>query len=334
MPQFTNTDKTLHGKNARDTLEEIFSECKKFKYIKEVLKDYRCGYEEYDNRQFYCNFVIVFKDDTKWIVNITTSFRSDRLKGNQWDTYNIKEIDPSINYSILVYPDDLSKDLKDDFIAYKMRILNHQHFSAIDNIVGQGELFELIENYANGNLKIGARKDIEGNNFESLVAKILSSRLNFVKWTENKPTDVGFQFDVFERIVDCFGLDRSDVAGIRATCDKKEIGRLTSGGTAKTDIIVSAELKNGEILNFTISCKKTSAETVAVGEFKADDIADILDPCNGRLRELLLNFQAAGSFDRFGGENSLALEKEIKPYIGRLFDFLIYGTGGKEREWN
>jgi len=123
MAQFTNADKTIHGKNAKDTLEEILLECKKYSYIKEIVKDYRCGYAEYDDKQFYCNFVIIFQDDTKWIVNITTSFRSDRLKGNQWDSYNIKEIDQSINYSVLVYPDDLSDDDKEDFITYKFRIM-------------------------------------------------------------------------------------------------------------------------------------------------------------------------------------------------------------------
>ena len=97
MPQFSNSDKQEHGKNAKDALEQILLECKKFSYIKEIETDYRCGYAEYDNKQFYCNFVITFQDDTKWIVNITTSFRSDRLKGNQWDSYNIKEIDSSIS---------------------------------------------------------------------------------------------------------------------------------------------------------------------------------------------------------------------------------------------
>ena len=73
MPQFSNSDKQEHGKNAKSALESILLECKNYAYIKEIIKDYRCGYAEYDNAQFYCNFVIVFQDDTKWIVNITTS---------------------------------------------------------------------------------------------------------------------------------------------------------------------------------------------------------------------------------------------------------------------
>ena len=61
MPKFSNSDKQEHGKNAKSALESILLECKNYAYIKEIIKDYRCGYAEYDNSQFYCNFVIVFQ---------------------------------------------------------------------------------------------------------------------------------------------------------------------------------------------------------------------------------------------------------------------------------
>ena len=329
MAQFSNADKTLHGKNARDTLEDILLECKKYSYIKEVIKDYRCGYAEYDDKQFYCNFVIVFQDDMKWIVNITTSFRSDRLKGNQWDTYNIKEIDHSISKSVLVYPDDLSEDDKDDFLAYKFKIVNHVHFSAIDEIVGQGELFEMIENYANGKLSTGVKKDKQGNNFESYIASILSSGANLKKWNGNDPTAVGMQFDVFENIVRCFALDKSKVVGIKATSDKKEIGNLLTSGSPKTDIIVTVFLKNDETEHFTISCKKTSAKSVSVHQYTADAFADVLDSKNEKLRNLLNEFQKVGNLRDYGEENAENLRNELKPHLKTLVRWVIGGYGGK-----
>ena len=329
MPQFSNSDKQEHGKNAKSALESILLECKNYAYIKEILKDYRCGYAEYDNAQFYCNFVIVFQDDTKWIVNITTSFRSDRLKGNQWDTYNIKEIDPSISKSVLVYPDDLSQDDKDDFLLYKFKIINKKNFSAIDDIVGQQELFELIENYANKNLSVGVKKDLQGNNFESYISTVLSNEKNLEKWKTLNPKLVGIHYDFFEKILFCFNLDKTTVSKINATSDKKVIGNLKTSGSPKTDIIVTVILKNGTEKHFTISCKKTNAKSVSVHQYTSDAFADVLDSENEKLRTLLQKFQENGNLRDFGDENSIALRDELKPHLEKLVRWVIGGYGGK-----
>ena len=329
MAQFSNSDKQAHGKNAKDSLESILLECKNYAYIKEVIKEYRCGYAEYDNTQFYCNFVIVFQDDTKWIVNITTSFRSDRLKGNQWDSYNIKEIDPSISKSVLVYPDDLSQDDKDDFISYKYKILNKIHFSAIDEIVGQSELFELIENYTNKNLSVGVKKDIQGNNFESYIATILSNEKNLEKWWTENPTLVGTHYDHFLKILHCFNLDKTKVSKIEATADKSIIGNLLTSGSPKTDIIVTVTQKDKTLHQFTISCKKTNAKSVSVHQYSADAFADVLDSENKTLRALLQKFQEVGNLRDFGSENATALKKELHPYLQKLVRWVIGGYGGK-----
>lgn len=327
--QFTNSDKQEHGKNAKDALEEILNECKKYTYIKEIIKDYRCGYEKYDNKQFYCNFVIIFQDNSKWIINITTSFRSDRLKGNQWDSYNIKEIDNSINKSILVYPDDLSQNDKDDFITYKLKIKNHIHFSAIDEIVGQGELFELIENYANKNLSVGVKKDKQGNIFEDYISQILSNEINFNKWKFNDPKAVGVQYNFFETIIEKFNLDKNIVSKISATSDKKIIGNLATSGNPKTDIIVTVVKNDNSIENFTISCKKTAAKSVSVHQYSADAFVDVLDENNSKLRTLLNEFQKNGNLRDFGEENIKLLSQEIKPYLKKLTEWVIGGNGGK-----
>lgn len=327
--QFTNSDKQEHGKNAKKALEKILHECKKYTYIKEIIKDYRCGYEKFDDKQFYCNFVIIFQDNTKWIINITTSFRSDRLKGNQWDSYNIKEIDNSISKSVLVYPDDLNQDDKNDFISYKLKIENHIHFSAIDEIVGQGELFELIENHANKNLSVGAKKDKQGNNFEDYISSLLSNESNFKKWKYRDPKAVGVQFDFFELIVNKFGLNKDTTSEISATSDKKIIGNLVTSGKPKTDIIVTVKSVNDSIDYYTISCKKTSEKSVSVHQYSADSFADVLDDNNNILRSLLLEFQKVGNLRDFGDENKKLLSKEIKPYLKHLVEWVIGGNGGK-----
>jgi len=334
MTQFSNSDKQEHGQSAKEALEAILLECKKYSYIKEIIKGYRCGYKKYDKKQFYCNFLIVFQDDTKWIVNITTSFRSDRLKENQWDTYNIKEIDPSISMSILVYPDDLSEKDKDDFISYKYRIINKIHFSAIDDIVGQKELFELIENFANKNLTTGKRKDKQGNNFESYLANVFQDKNNLTRWKTSSAKLVGLHYDFFEKALSTFSVDKKQVTYIEATADKKVIGTLLTSGQPKTDVIVTVYFEDASTKCFTISCKKTNANSVGVHEYSADAFADVLDECNENLRRLLKEFQRVSSLSNFGEENASLLTKELKPYLRQLVRWVIGGYGGKYRNIN
>ena len=331
MAQFSNSDKQEHGQNAQSTMEELLRKCEEFSYIKETIKDYRCGYEGFSGSQFYCNFLIVFQDDSKWIIKITTSFRSDRIKGNQWDSFNIKEIDPSISKSVLVYPDDLPETEKEKFIVHKLKILNHLHFSSIDDIVGQNELFELIENYAYKDLKPGSRRGKAGNKFEDYIANILSYQQNLDKWNTENPKLVGMQYNFFEKIFTKFGIKRNEFVKIEATSDKKAIGRLSSGGNVKTDIIVTCYKDDETVENFTISCKKTQKDEVAVGEYKADDYADVLDSENKELRNLLYIFQDNPTLGNFGKENGEKLEKEIKPYLQKLIKFVIGGYGGKNQ---
>lgn len=328
MKQFSNSDKQEHGQNAKNVLEAILLECKNYAYIKKIIKDYRCGYYKYDNTQFYCNFVIVFRNNEKWIVNITTSFRSDRVKGNQWDSYNIKQIDSSISKSVLVYPDGLPQDEKDNFIAHNLKILNKIHYSAIDTIVSQSELFEMIENFANGHLSVGVKKDIQGNNFELYIANILSNGENFKKWVTADPKIVGMYYDVYEKILRCFKFDKRKVSKITATADKTIIGTLLTSGSPKTDIIVTIFGQNDERKFFTISCKKTSAKSVSVHQYSADAFADVLDKSNAQLRSLLQKFQKVGNLRDFGHDNAKALKKELQPHLKKLVQWVIGGYGG------
>ena len=72
MPQYSNRDKQERGQNAKNSLESILVECQKYSYITNVEKEFRCGYKEFDQSQFYSNFLISFKDNSNWILYTTT----------------------------------------------------------------------------------------------------------------------------------------------------------------------------------------------------------------------------------------------------------------------
>ena len=87
------------------------------------------------------------------------------------------------------------------FQAYRLKILNHVHYSAIDDVVGQTELYELIQAYATKDLSNGQKKDLIGNDFEATIASILSNRENYEKWVSGDRVKVGVQYNYFEKIV-------------------------------------------------------------------------------------------------------------------------------------
>lgn len=332
MLELDNSDRAQHGYNAKDSLEQIIKECKAKSYIKDYEKGYRCGYADYDDSQFFCNFLITFKNGTKWIINITTSLR-DRVKMQQWDCYHIKKIEKSISKSILTYPDELELKELEAFQSYRLKILNHVHYSAIDEVVGQTELYELIQSYAIKELSNGQKKDLVGNDFELSIASILSNRENFEKWVSGDRIKVGVQYKLFEKIVNFFNLDKESVKGVEATADKNVIGNLASSGMPKTDVIVYVYYKDSarDVEHFTISCKKTNERAVSVHQYSADAFADALNPSDIELRRLLNEFQVYGNLRDFGDNNKVLLTKALQTYKKNLIRWVLGGFGGKNQ---
>ncbi len=326
---FTNADKQQHGQSAQDSLENILKRCVDVGYLKCLHGNYRIGKVGYSNKaQFYTPFLIEFQDGSKWALFTTTSMRTDRIKGQQWDALNLKEIDNNISSVYLVYPDGIPHAGKAEFVRQNNKYVNHEEYSAIDAVVSQDEICNMIEEYAIKDLSTGQIKDIQGNSFENRIAAILSYAQNLYKWKNDTATIEGMHYDVFENIVNCFELDTAHTQSISATSDKKVIGRLPSGGNPKTDVLVTVKKDDGTTDNFTISCKRSSDKSVSVHQYTADAFADVLDQQNARLRHLLKLFQESGSLSAFGEANCEALTTEIAPYINKLSLWVLGGQGG------
>ncbi len=326
---FTNADKAQHGQSAQDSLESILKRCVDIGYLHCFYNNVRIGKEGYSNTaQFYAPFVVEFFDGTRWAVFTTTSMRTDRIKGQQWDAFNLKDIDASITGVYLVYPDGISPDAKAEFVRQNNKYTNHIEYSAIDSVVSQEEICNMIEEYAIKDLSAGQIKDKQGNSFEGRIAAILGYDQNIVKWKSKSDTIVGMHYEIFETIVHCFSLNADYTKTIHATSDKVIIGKLPSGGNPKTDVLVTVENVDGTTSTYTISCKRSSDTSVSVHQYTADAFADVLDKQNKRLRHLLKLFQESGSLAAFGESNCAALTDEIRPYVDKLSLWVLGGQGG------
>ena len=324
----SNAEKSKHGANAQNNLECILQLHIKNGYIVKYEKDFRVGKSGYANEeQFYAPFIIEFKDGQRWILYSTTSMRTDRIKGEQWDAYNIMDIDETVVKALLIYPDGVTEKEKRAFVKQNAKYANGVEYSAIEAVMSQDALSNAIEIEALSDLEVGAVKDIQGKQFEIRIASILSSADNIHKWKTNDPTAVGYHYSMFETIVNALGLVNSRVTSISARTGSEEQLRLPSGGNPKTDILITVE-SNGETEYYSLSCKRSSEATVAVHQYNADTFSRVLNPSDENLNKWLHEFQKHGSMKHMGADACIELEKALKPYVRKLVLWVLGGIGG------
>lgn len=325
----SNSNRNKRGNSLKTVLTYMMELCKDLNYIKDYQKDYQLGMPDYtDQNQFKAPYLIEFNDNTEWIVYTTTSLR-DRIKEQYWDAYNLKNLNGNITEAYLVYPDTLDSNEKNKFIAKNNKIQNMGEFSSLEALVSQDSFFNRIESYALKNLSANQQREKKGNNFEKRVAITLSNPCNLEKWKTQDDMLEGLHYNIFEKIITCFNLDRSNVESISSTSDKAIIGLLPSGGPVKTDVLTEVKYSDESKEYFTISCKRSSSSSVSVHQYSADTFADVLDSNNSELRRTLNEFQSKGNIRDMDKNDISILENELQPHIPTLCKWALGGIGGE-----
>lgn len=330
-----NLDKNIRGNSARKALKDLIELSKVSGYITNYVENYKIGRPGYsDQNQFKTPFLIEFNVNNKWIIFSTTSIR-DRVKEQYWEAYNFKELDKNIVKAFLVYPDSINEKEKKSAVSKNLKIQNNGEYSTLDGIISQEELYGLIETEGLKNKSNGQALDAKGNNFEKRIVAILKNKSNLEKWKGINNRD-GVNYEIFSKILDVFKLNSETLINIDASCDKKTIGLLPSGGAPKTDVLVTITFSDNTKKLFTISCKRSGNSSVSVHQYAADVFADVLDKENGELRKLLKLFQEKGNKRDMGEENAKKLAEELEPYNKKLALWALGGIGGlgnPEKQW-
>lgn len=325
----SNQYKSKHGANAQNNLSKLLGLCLARQYIQRYEKEFRAGYSDYANpAQFYAPFIIEYHNGEKWLLYSSTSLRTDRIKGNQWDAYHLKKIDKTITKAILVYADSCEEGERSKFIQQRNKYLNKFEYSALDDILNHSELMAAIERHYTHGLNIGKAKDIIGRTFEERVSFCLSYPENLRKWKGIEVGLTGLDYSIFTMVLEGLRVDHQQVQTIRATTSPNVIGKLPSGGNPKTDILLDIEFIHGGVETFAISCKKSSDKKVSVHQYTAESFSQVLDPKNQELRGLLDEFQKNPSLRAFGMDNGRKLEEVLKPYHQKLNEWVLAGIGG------
>jgi len=324
MEKRENAEKNEHGSKAIDSLELMIDSLQKRDYIVHYEKKYRLADPNYEEEQFYFQFLIEFHDTEQWILHSTTSIR-ERVTEQQWNSEHIKRLNAYVKKAYIVVPDRLSEKERQNAENYNNKIIEGRIFSALDGVITQEEAYRRVELKAHSLLDSGRSQALRGLHFEHKVVDALNNTQNLERWKNTSNTAVGYLYSLFSDIMSKLGINKNEVLQVWATSD---IPRLPSGGMPKTDVYLEIDTITGK-QRYCFSCKRSNAEWVSVHEYTADAFAEVLNPNDGELRSLLIEFQDAGGIRAMNNGSAVRLEQRLSLYREKLSDWVVGGIGGE-----
>ena len=141
-----NKIKSIKGIVCKQLLLNSLIDLQQKKVIAYCETQYRDGYADFSTNQFFAPFLVEFTNGEMWILFSTNSIRTDRVCIQQWNSYHIKNIRPSVSKSFLVIPNEIVNNKKEFEIAmsYNEKIYNNEIFSSIDGVYLQEQIIEKI----------------------------------------------------------------------------------------------------------------------------------------------------------------------------------------------
>ena len=338
----SNRLKQLAGSDLKNELKASFDDL----IVKKMILSYQTdenfkhqGYE-YPN-QYLINFVLKTLDNKYILIRSTTSFRLDRYKQSAYDIGGVlknSEISSDVVASIILVPD--SELGSTSFINFRNNIQKGVTFSPASHLMVISEFYTFLEN-----LKASVESEVDES--ESFIVSVVPVKDGSYygkagnaqeKEVVNILNDKGFLLEykagtcknkIFNSVMDQLcreSLIKGDIFLISATDTVK---KLRSGGNAKTDVIITIETINGQIIE-TISVKNSSANVVSCHDYKAEDFIRVLNVKDTKLEDYLALYQeypTYSDFEKNMPENySLDdFEKLFKPYKDKLTEWALTG---------
>ena len=323
----TNSGKRQIGDDAQNVIEGYLSQVKQAGFIQDFVSNYYAGYAGKEKKQFYAPFLVELKSGEKWIIYSTTSLR-DRIKGCYWDAENLIAADETIKTAYIVYLDGISDKEKKRFEKLRKRIKEGKIYCPISDVLPFSEFQNLMRGIGTEGKSSGYVKGADGRAFEARVASALRNKANLRVLKGKTGDSMTSDMEILEAFLDAIGVKPADVSYILAYSDSDHIKKLPSGGPPKTDVLCYIVKTDGTQIVETISCKNTDGDSVSVGQHKADDICDAIDPSNDELRNLLNKWQIEGTLSAFSEADSARLTELLNPLMEKFCNYVIGGVGG------
>lgn len=143
-----NRLKSLNGIISKSSLLNILKDLQDNQKISSCSSNFRCGYPNGYEDQFFAPFYIEFINGKAWVIFSTNSIRTDRISIQQWNAENIKRIKQNVEKAYVIVPDSVLENEKErrEVEKYNQKIMSGEYYSAIDYIFYQKEFEKIVQN--------------------------------------------------------------------------------------------------------------------------------------------------------------------------------------------
>jgi hypothetical protein len=317
-----NQLKALAGAALDDFVNEQLEIIKSEGIIKDFRKKVSFNHVDYGyEKQFLANFLIETLEEKFIVIRRSNSFRNDRAKTGFYDIDGIcnhSSFSGDIVASIYLVPDTEMEN--SDFVNIRQKIKNKEYYCPATHLLTitefmsfmEGHKYEVLnseDNYQEqsnaiseeeieylGLIKDGSYYGKKGNAYERLIVAVLSNNLNLIKFRDKSLDSRNIYGKILNRILKDKNEEAEDLVRVSAT---NSAPPLMSGGSPKTDIIITIETMNGRKIKETLSLKNTSQKKVSCHDYPAADFVRVLDCVDSKLAEYFNYFQRSPSLSAF-----------------------------------
>lgn len=320
-----NREKARNGMDARLALSEVLRDLMERGAIVSHNANPTYGYEGYDNAQFKADDEIVLANGSRCVLYSTSSIRSDRVKGQQWDAFNIKQIEPGIHYAFIVVPDESA--VAGSF-SFRERIRSGDLFSAIDDILSIEDFHDLgMEKAFSG--PGATTREVASEDPLRLFCSIVCEESNLDRYNGTS-LYVGFHYTLFRQCMVLLGIQPEHASILQAAPSPTKT--LARSVLAKS-VIVRALRDSVPYASYRVSVFEALSASQIMCESSAHTIVNALDPENYELLDLLVQLQDRGT-SSLSPEQQERLSEHLVPLRRRLYSWVFRGCplagGGEE----
>ncbi len=295
-------------------------------------------------KQFLANFVVETNNGKYIIVRSSTSFRSDRAKIGFYDLEGIikhSELSKNIISTVYLVPDNQSKER--DFINIRSLINNRKYYCPASHLITVSEFVKFLKEYETdflAKVELGTKKKSQakmstergrelsnrGKDFENNIVDMLNESKNFKEFINATLDKENIFKKILDKLLEKNAYLKNDIIKISAT---NTVPLLKSGGSAKTDIVLTVKTKEAEFIE-TISLKRSEKRQVTCNQFSAKDCISVLDCENTALAKYLSLFQQFPTYTDFekklpSGYSVGEFKKLLKEKEGLFNEWVLTG---------
>lgn len=355
-----NTEKVMSGRETKKTLTKLIKQTiAPFPAI-HFRENVKYGEKGKDPKQFSISHQVEFSNlNLYWLIDVTSSYKQDRVKGKQFLMEHTKDI--LLNHGIdslayFVVPDNCSPETLKGIKNFNQHIEKKDKVNFFDAAMTMSQFSNFLEQKVTESLNQGKRSNILGDYSEKKLMDAFNNSNNIKLW--NTPDDYltkSPDYSLFATVLDKLCPNISQIAeckaytGSRATSNKDAISdELTTvrdannkpHGKPKTDVLVIIKPKNSNnTIQLAISVKLPSSikGKVSVHQGHIEQLISDLhlslpadsifhkDNMFQQLKKALLNFQAEGSLKNMDADSKAFLNAYLSQLNRWLIDYFIFG---------